>query len=92
MRDQRVTSCFDTHACHHTNNTADDCELVAEDIFNDQFVDMWPEYPCLYNVRSPNFKNWDLRGKAFQESSRTRLLYNPWVRFLKIDRLVHDLR
>ena len=39
-------------------------ELVADAILEDQIVDIWPDYPCLYDVRSPEFKNRDLREHA----------------------------
>ena len=42
-------------------------ELVAEAILEDKLVDIWPKFPCIYNVRSPDFKNRDLREKAFEE-------------------------
>jgi hypothetical protein len=42
-------------------------ELVAEVILEDKLVDIWSEFPCIYNVRSPDFKNRDLREKAFEE-------------------------
>ena len=45
-----------------TNNS-----IVAEAILEDKLADIWPDYPCLYDVRSPEFKNRDLRDKAFQE-------------------------
>ena len=42
-------------------------ELVSEVILEDQLVDIWPQYPCLYDVRSLEFKNRDARDKALQE-------------------------
>ena len=42
-------------------------EHVADVILEDQLVDIWPEYPCLYDVRSSEFKNRDARDKALQE-------------------------
>ena len=33
----------------------------------DKLADLWPDYPCLYDVRCPEFKNRELRDKAFQE-------------------------
>ena len=41
--------------------------MVAEAILEDKLADIWPDYPCLYDVRCPEFKNRDLRDKAFQE-------------------------
>ena len=52
------------------NNMADSehtSELVTEAILEDKLVDIWPEYPCLYDVRSSDFKNRDLRDNALQE-------------------------
>ena len=35
-------------------------EVVAEAILaEDKLVDVWPKYPCIYNVRSRDFKNRD---------------------------------
>jgi hypothetical protein len=31
-------------------------ELVAEAILEDKLVDILPEFPCIYNVRSPDYK------------------------------------
>ena len=42
-------------------------ELVTEAVLEDKLVDIWPEYPCLYDVRSSDFKNRDLRDNALQE-------------------------
>ena len=46
---------------------ADHSELVAEAMSEDQLVDMWSDYPCLYDVRSAGHKNRDSREKAFKE-------------------------
>ena len=32
-------------------------ELLAEAILEDKLVDIWPEYRCLYDVSSADFKN-----------------------------------
>ena len=42
-------------------------ELVADAILDNKIADLWPNYPCLYDVRSPDFKNREIRGKAFEE-------------------------
>ena len=55
------------------NNMADQNqthELVSDVLFEDHLVDMWPQYPCLYDVRSSNFKNRDSREKGFGRNSR----------------------
>ena len=48
---------------------ADHSELVAEAMSEDQLVDMWSDYPCLYDVQSAGFKNRDSQEKAFKENS-----------------------
>ena len=42
-------------------------ELVAKTILKDKLVNIWPKYPCHYDVCLQDFKNRDLREKAFQE-------------------------
>ena len=42
-------------------------ELVSDVLFEDHLVDMWPQHPCLYDVRSSGFKNRDSREKALEE-------------------------
>ena len=41
--------------------------MVNEAILEDKIADMWPEYRCLYDVRSSEFKNRDIREKAYRE-------------------------
>ena len=41
--------------------------IVADAVLEDKLADLWPDYPCLYDVRCPEFKNRELRNKAFQE-------------------------
>ena len=41
-------------------------ELVL-DILKDKLVDLWQDFPCLYDVRSPHFKNRDKREAAFTQ-------------------------
>ena len=42
--------------------------VIAEAVLEDKIADIWPEshYPCLYDVRSPDFKNRELREIAVQ--------------------------
>ena len=40
---------------------------AVEAMLEDQIADIWPDYACLYDVRSPEFKNRDLRDRAIQE-------------------------
>jgi hypothetical protein len=42
-------------------------ELLAEAILKDKLVDLWPEYRCLYNVSSADFRNRDNRECAVTE-------------------------
>ncbi len=42
-------------------------EMISEMILEDEIADIWPEYPCLYDVRIPEFKNRDLRDRAFRD-------------------------
>jgi hypothetical protein len=42
-------------------------EIVAEE----KLVEIWPDHPCLYDVRSADFKNRDKRQKALQEIATT---------------------
>ena len=37
-------------------------ELLTGAISEDKIANIWPDYPCLYDV---NFKNRDMREKAF---------------------------
>ena len=41
--------------------------MVSEVILEDKLVDLWQDYPCLYDVRSPDFKNRDKREVAFEQ-------------------------
>ena len=41
--------------------------IVADAVLEDKLADLWPDYPCHHDVRCPEFKNWELQDKAFQE-------------------------
>ena len=45
-------------------------DLVNDYIVEDKLVDIWPNYPCLFDVRSPDFKNRDKRQKAHEEIAK----------------------
>ena len=45
----------------------DQSQLLADVLLEDKISDLWPEYPCLYDVRSPDFKNRDMREVAYLE-------------------------
>ena len=38
--------------------------LVQEVVNEEKLIDLWPDHPCLYDVRSKDFKNRDKREKA----------------------------
>ena len=42
-------------------------DVVADIMLEDKMADLWPDYPCLYDVKSPDFKNRDLRERSFQD-------------------------
>ena len=43
--------------------------LVKDVVNEEKFIDLWPDHPCMYDVRSPEFKNRDKREKAVTEMS-----------------------
>ena len=46
---------------------AEQHDLVEGASLEDKLVDLWPDYPCLYDVRSADFRNRDKRESAFEE-------------------------
>ena len=46
--------------------TASNDVLVSDALLEDKFVTIWPDYPCLYDVRSVDFRNRDLRQQAME--------------------------
>ena len=46
--------------------TASNDVLVSDALLEDKFVNIWPDYPCLYDVRSVDFRNTDLRQQAME--------------------------
>jgi hypothetical protein len=44
--------------------------MVNEVLLEDKLVEIWPDYPCLYDVRSVDFKNRDMRQQAFEEMAK----------------------
>ncbi len=44
--------------------------IIAEAVLEDKLADFWPDYPCLYDVWCPEFKNRELRDKAFQDLAK----------------------
>ena len=45
-------------------------DMVNEVLLEDKLVEIWPDYPCLYDVRSVDFKNRDMRQQAFEEMAK----------------------
>ena len=45
--------------------------MISEILKEEKLVEMWPEYSCLVDVRSPEFKNRDLRQLAVDEMVKT---------------------
>jgi hypothetical protein len=50
--------------------TNDGNNLVNDVLLDDQLVELWPDYPCLYDVRAAEFKNRDLRQQAMEEIAK----------------------
>ena len=52
--------------------------VIAEAMLEDQLADIWPDYVCLYDVRSPEFKNRELRDRASREIAEKlgKTIYN----------------
>ena len=46
--------------------------IVAEAVLEDKLADVWPDYPCLYNVRCPDLKNRQFCNKSTQEIAEKR--------------------
>ena len=44
--------------------------LVKDVVNEEKLIDLWPDYPCMYDVRSPEFKNRDKREKAVTEMAQ----------------------
>jgi hypothetical protein len=41
--------------------------VVSDAILEDKFIDLWQDYPCLYDIRSPDFKDRANREVATRE-------------------------
>ena len=44
--------------------------LVSDALAEEKLVEMWPDYLCLFDVRSPEFKDRDKRQKALEEIAK----------------------
>lgn len=45
-------------------------EQLSELLSEEKLVEIWPDYPCLYDVRSAEFKDRDRRQQAMEEIAR----------------------
>ena len=62
-----------THLSQHGNRREEGTnvnDMVNEVLLEDRLVEIWPDYPCLYDVRSTDFKNRDMRQLAFEEMAK----------------------
>ena len=68
-------------------------ELVTEAILEDKLVDIWPEYPCLYDVRSSDFKNRDFQKQPPSDVFDVSVSAKEIARYLRrlTNHLVHYL-
>ena len=41
--------------------------MASEIMLEEKLVELWPDYGCLYDARSPDFKNRDKRQVAIEE-------------------------
>ncbi len=51
----------------HDFNMAGPSEVVTDLIAEDNLVELWADYPCLFDVRSTDFKNRDKREQALEQ-------------------------
>jgi hypothetical protein len=47
------------------NKIAGQSERLTDSILEDKIADIWPDYPCFYDVRSPDFKTAILEKRSF---------------------------
>ena len=76
--------------------------LVTDALLEDKFVTIWPDYPCLYDVRSVDFRNTDLRQQAmeaivelntyFENVMHVPILIYPGYRFATCQMELHELK
>eukprot|EP00794_Sanderia_malayensis_P003897 gene3897-4441_t len=56
-------------------------EFLNEAILEEKLVDLWPEYPCVYDVRSPNFKDRVRRDMAIHEIAENQCCFLYFKQF-----------
>ena len=78
---------------------AEQSQFLIDVLLEDKIADIWPEYPCLYDVRSPDFKNRDLREKAYLEiaeklekSGKTEFFNNQRLRKTIFFRIISQIQ
>ena len=54
-----------------TNKMAATSDFVNETILEEKLLEIWPEHPCLYDVRSSAFKDRRKREEAIQTIAET---------------------
>lgn len=42
-------------------------EVVNDVLLEEKLVELWPDFPCLYDVRSTDFKNRELQNQPFEQ-------------------------
>ena len=55
------------HSVYGISEMATTYDIVNEVLLEDKLVQMWPDYPCLYDVGAASFKNRDVRQLAMEE-------------------------
>ena len=45
--------------------------MVNEIILEDRLVELWPDYPCLYDIRCGEFNNRGLQQQAFEDLAKS---------------------
>ena len=53
--------------------------ILSEVMLKEKLVELWPEYSCLYDVRSSDFKNKDRREVTMSEiAEKLKKVKNNW--------------
>ena len=53
--------------CFLEDNKMSKSDYMSEAIVEEKLLDIWPEHPCLYDVRCPSFKDRVKRDDAFRD-------------------------
>ena len=68
--------------------TASNDVLVSDAPAEDKFVTIWPDYPCLYDVVSVDFRNRGLRHQAM-EAIREQLDHTYFENVMQYRPIIH---